>query len=105
MNWIGWNPYRDFMQRIWTTNPTRAALEQNNMQVFTPAKASIPFTNNPGRASSTFVRQIRYLPQSQAAIVTLNNNPYTYALTPRLLAQWLNSNSLGRFYNNHIKLK
>lgn len=107
MVWTGWNPYAEFWSRL-AANPAKqaqAAMEAMQPQEFRPAKASVPFTNTPARASSTFVRNIRYLPQSQVSLVRLGNNPYWYRMTPRMLAQWLNSRSLGQYYNNYIKLK
>lgn len=105
MVWTGWNPYRDFIARLAMSNPAKSLIEQNIPQEFRPAAASVPFTNTPERASSTFVRNIRYLPQSQVSLVRLGNNPYWYRMSPRMLAQWLNSRSLGQYYNNYIKLK
>lgn len=106
MTWIGWNPYAEFWSRL-AANPAKqakAALEAMEPQEFRPAPASVPFTNTPARASSTFVRNIRYLPNSQISFVKLGNNQYWYGMSPRMLAQWLNSKSLGQFYNQRIKL-
>lgn len=107
MTWIGWNPYAEFWSRL-AANPVKqgkAALEAMEPQEFRAARASVPFTNTPARASSTFVRNIRYLPNSQISFVRLGNNQYWYPMTMRRLAQWLNSESLGRYYNNYIKLR
>lgn len=107
MRWIGWNPYAEFWSRL-AANPAKqakAALEAMEPQEFRTVKASVPCTNTPAKASSTFVRNIRYLPTSQIALVRLGNNPYYYSMTPGMLARWLNSDSLGRFYNNYIKLR
>lgn len=102
---IGYNPYAQFIQRLMVSNPTQAVLEQNRPVSFRVAQAAVPFTNTPQRASSTFVRNIRFLPQSQIAFVKLGNNQYWYGMTPRQLAQWLNSRSLGQYYQQYIKLK
>ena len=60
MQWVGYTPYEDFIRRLTVTNPTRAAIEEMSPQEYRVAAASVPFTNNPSRASSTFVRRIRY---------------------------------------------
>lgn len=107
MVWRGWNPYAEFWSRL-AANPAtqaEAAMVAMEPQEFTPMQASVPFTNNENRASSTFVRNIRYLPQSQVSLVRLGNNPYWYRMSPRMLAQWLTSRSLGQYYNKYIKLK
>lgn len=107
MTWIGWNPYAEFWSRL-AANPAKqakAALEAMQPQEFRPSQASVPFTNNPNRASSTFVRNIRYLPTSQVSFVQLGKNQYWYPLSQRMLANWLTSRSLGQWYNNHLKLR
>lgn len=103
--WIGWSPYQRFLNRLYSVNPTAAVLERNAPQTFRAVQAAVPFTNTPERASSTFVRNIRYMPQSQVAFVKLGNNEYAYGVSPRQLSMWLNYRSLGQFYNNHIKGK
>lgn len=105
MTWIGWNPYAEFWSRLAVSNPAKAAMEAMKPQEFRPAQASVPFTNTPQRASSTFVRNIRYLPTSQISFVKLGNNQYWYPMSQKLLAHWLNSRSLGQWYNAHLKLK
>lgn len=106
MTWIGWSPYAEFWSKL-AANPAKqatAAMRAMEPQEFRPVKASVPFTNTPARASSTFVRNIRYLPNSQVSFVKLGNNTYWYRMSPRMLAQWLNSRSLGQYYNRYIKL-
>lgn len=97
MDFNGYNAYSQFMATIGNKVP-------NQDVSFHVARAAVPYTNNPNRASSTFVRNIRYLPNAGTAFVRLGNNQYWYGMTPRLLSQWLTSNSLGRFYNNYIRL-
>ena len=105
MNWVGYTPYQQFIARLQVTNPGAATIEKNSPQEWRPAKASVYYTNTPERASSTFVRNIRYLPQSQIAFVRLGNSQYWYGMTPRQMSQWLTSNSLGKYYNNYMKLR
>lgn len=103
--WPGYTPYEQLMRTLATTNPVAAKALYDAPVTFRPAKAAVPFTNTPQRASSTFVRNIRYLPQSNMVFVKLGNKgPYQYGMSPRMLSMWLSSNSLGQFYNNHIKL-
>lgn len=101
----GWTPYMNFMAQLAMTNPALRAAEESQPRQFVAAPATVPFTNTPEHASSTFVRNIRYLPSSKVAFVKLGNNSYWYKMLPGMLAKWLNSRSLGRYYNNYIKLK
>lgn len=105
MQWIGYTPYEDFIRRLAATNPTRAAIEEKSPQEYRVAAASVPCTNNPSRASSTFVRRISYEPAGQQVLVTLGNSNYVYPMSRIKLARWMTSNSLGQYYNNYIKLK
>lgn len=105
MEWIGYSPYAQFMQRLAVTNPGAKTLQSMQPQEFRVAKAAVPATNTPARASSTFVQHIRYLPNSQVAFVRLGGKQYWYAQTPTQLARWLNSRSLGGYYNQYVKLK
>lgn len=105
MQWVGYTPYEDFIRRLSVTNPTRAAIEEMSPQEYRVAAASVSGTNNPSRASSTFVRRIRYMPASQVSLVTLGNSQYVYPMSKPQLARWMTSNSLGQYYNRYIKLK
>jgi len=105
MNWNGYSPYEQFMQKLALSNPAAKQLEAMQPQEFTVAAASVPYTNTPARASSTLIRHIRYLPNSNVAFVKLGNNQYLYQQSPTQLARWLNSRSLGNYYDNYIKLK
>lgn len=104
MNWIGYSPYEAFMQRLSVTNPAAAQAESLQEQTFNVTPATVTGMNTPEHARSTFIRQMRYLPTSNTCFVTLGNQQYWYPLSQRQLAQWLNSRSLGRYYNNYIKL-
>lgn len=102
----GWNDY-ERMKRMAAVNPNpafRNNVENRDME-FNVAAAAVPYTNTPARASSTFVRNIRYLPSSRTAFVRLGNSTYWYGMSPTQLAQWLTSNSLGRYYNNYLKMR
>lgn len=103
-NWIGWTPYQQFIQRLTLSNPVLAAEEYHSPQNFHVVKAAIPYTNNPSRASSTFIQNLRYYPDANRVWVTMGGKSYGYAMSPRMLSQWLTSNSLGRYYNKHVKL-
>lgn len=104
-SWTGWSPYSQFMAKLKMANPGLYATEQMAPQEFRAAAASQPFTNTPTRASSTFVRNIRYLPNSQTSFVKLGPNTYWYKMSPNMLSHWLNSRSLGQYYNRYIKLR
>lgn len=107
MTWIGWSPYAEFWSKL-AANPAKqatAAIRAMEPQEFRPVQASVPFTNTPQRASSTFVRNIRYLPNSNISFVRLGKNEYWYPMTLRKLSRWLNSRSLGQYYDKYIKLK
>ena len=105
MQWDGYTPYEDFIRRLAVTNPTKAAIEEMSPQEFHAEAAAEPFKNRPSRAASTFVRRIRYFPFSQVSLVTLGNSQYVYPMSKPQLARWMNSNSLGQYYNRYIKLK
>lgn len=105
MIWSGYNPYLRFIRNLENSGKLGAAtLQKQQPQEWRTAQATVYGTNRPDRASSTFVRNIRYLPQSRVTFVRLGNNEYWYNMTPRQLATWLTSNSLGRYYNKYIKL-
>lgn len=105
MTWTGWNPYAEFWSKLAVSNPAKAAVDAMEPQEFRAVAATVPFTNTPARASSMFVRNIRFLPNSRMAFVRLGKNDYLYGMTLSKLSRWLNSRSLGQFYNKYIKLK
>ena len=105
MNWIGYTPYEQFMQAVSKTNPALAAQQSQSEQTFNVTPATVPYMNTPQHARSTFIRQMRYLPTSNTVFVTLGNSQYWYPCSQRMLAQWLTSNSLGRYYNHHVKVR
>lgn len=102
--WPGYTPYEQLMRTLATTNPVVAEVLKDDPVTFRPAHALMPYTNTPMHASSTFVRNIRYVPNTNTAFVKLGGRQYWYNMSPRMLSNWLTSNSLGRFYNDHIKL-
>lgn len=104
----GWTPYANLMASLRiapTGNYARRAIPIGDRLQFRVAHATQPFTNTPQRASSTFVRNLRYLPNSNTMFVRLGRNDYWYPCTLRKLAHWLNSKSLGQYYNNYVKLR
>lgn len=100
--------YNDFLRAAGVygrMGPAASKAFKQQEQEFNVAAAAVPYTNTPARASSTFVRNIRYLPSSRTAFVRLGNSTYWYGMSPTQLAQWLTSNSLGRYYNNYLKMR
>lgn len=102
--WPGYTPYEQLMRTLAATNPVAGKAFYDAPVTFRPARAAVPYTNTPQRASSTFVRNIRYTPATNSVMVKLGNNNYWYNMSPRMLSLWLTSDSLGRFYNKHVKL-
>lgn len=103
-----WNAYQRMMASLSiapTGNIARRAIPIGDQLRFRVAHAATPFTNNPTQASSTFVRNIRYMPNSNVSWVRLGTRDYWYPMTLRRLSNWLNSRSLGQYYNKYIKLK
>ena len=103
-----WNAYQNMMAMLAiapTGNLARRAMPIGDPLTFRVAHASVPYTNTPERASSTFVRNMRYLPNSNVMFVKLGANDYWYPMSLRKLSNWLNSRSLGQYYNNYVKLR
>ena len=86
------------------TNPVASSLFDKQPINFNVAKG-MEFSNSPTQLSSSWVGNIKYLPYSNVAFVRLGNGEYYYGMTPRQLSAWLNSRSLGSYYNNYIKMK
>lgn len=105
MAYSGWNDYMRAAGLYGRMSPAAAQAFKMQEQEFNVARAAVPYTNTPARASSTFVTNIRYLPSSNTAFVRLGNSTYWYPMTQRQMANWLTSNSLGRYYNNYVKLR
>lgn len=103
-----WNAYQNMMANLAIAprgNLARRAIPMGDHLQFRVAHAAQPFTNTPERASSTFVRNIRYMPNSSTIWVRLGRKDYWYPMTLRKLSRWLNSRSLGQYYDKYIKLK
>lgn len=107
MKWYGWNPYQRFIRETRVTNPALASSQalSKSPQEFQVQHAATYGSNSPERASSSFIRMLRYNPYSRTTFVTIGNSQYWYPMGPRQLSQWLTSNSLGKYYNNFVKLK
>lgn len=100
MAWNGYNAYEEFM-----ANLAVPATQKMQPQDFTVWAAPMTGMNSPEQLGSTFIRKVRYLPIAGQAFVTIGNGNYLYPMTQVGLANWMKSQSLGRFYNNYIKLK
>lgn len=101
-----WNAYQNLMATLSmapTGNIARRAMQQPIR--FRVAHAAVPYTNTPTQSSSTFVRNIRYMPNANVSWVRLGTKDYWYPMSLRRLSNWLNSRSLGQYYNRYIKLK
>lgn len=101
-----WNAYQNLMATLSmapTGNIARRAMQQPIR--FHVAHAAVPYTNTPSQSSSTFVRNIRYMPNANVSWVRLGTKDYWYPMSLRRLSNWLNSRSLGQYYNRYIKLK
>lgn len=55
--------------------------------------------------SSSWIDEIEYLPTLGLAIMHTNGNQYYYPMTADEVGDWMNSDSLGSYYNRNIKLK
>lgn len=55
--------------------------------------------------SSSWIDEIEYLPSLGIAIMHTNGKQYYYPMTSDEVGDWMNSDSLGRYYNNNVKLK
>ena len=54
--------------------------------------------------SSSFIGDVNYDPYSQVMNVEVGNRTYSYpSQSPKNVSDFLNSNSLGRYYNNILK--
>jgi len=103
-----WNAYQNLMASLSiapTGNLARRAMPIGQPLTFRVAHATVPYTNTPTQASSTFVRNIRYMPNANVSWVRLGTKDYWYPMSLRRLSNWLNSRSLGQYYNRYIKLK
>ena len=101
----GWNPYQLFLAILRLVNPPAARTVQTNEPITFHIQGTAPFNNTPAHASSSFIRNIRYNPHGSIAYVRLGTRDYWYPMTMRRLSNWLNYNSLGRYYNKYVKLK
>ena len=103
----GWTPYQQFMANLSKLGGMHRAIAQRDGVDF-KVLGNMPFSNTPMHASSSFVRNIRYRPHisghSGTAFVTLGTKNYYYPMSLRRLSNWLNSRSLGQYYNRYIKL-
>lgn len=62
------------------------------------------YPRRPITQSSSFIGDINYDPYSQVMNVEVGNRTYSYpSQSPNNVANFLNSNSLGRYYNNILK--
>jgi len=105
MIWTGRRPYERFIEKLEHSNPTLLWQTKSEPQEYRVAQAQVPFTNTPERASSTFIRNIRYMPYNRMTFVRMGNSTYLYPMDEHQLANWLKSRSLGRYYNQYLKLK
>ena len=55
--------------------------------------------------SSSWIDQIEYVPSLGMAIMKTNGREYYYPMTSTEVGDWMNSDSLGSYYNKFIKLK
>lgn len=62
------------------------------------------YPRRPITQSSSFIGDVNYEPYSQVMNVEVGNRIYSYpSQSPNDVANFLNSNSLGRYYNNILK--
>lgn len=62
------------------------------------------YPRRPITQSSSFIGDVNYDPYSQVINVEVGNRTYSYpSQSPKNVANFLNSNSLGRYYNNILK--
>ena len=62
------------------------------------------YPRRPITQSSSFIGDVNYDPYSQVMNVEVGNRTYSYpSQRPNDVANFLNSNSLGRYYNNILK--
>ena len=62
------------------------------------------YPRRPITQSSSFIGDVNYDPYSQVMNVEVGNRTYSYpSQSPNNVANFLNSNSLGRYYNNILK--
>lgn len=62
------------------------------------------YPRRPITQSSSFIGDVNYDPYSQVINVEVGNRTYSYpSQSPNDVANFLNSNSLGRYYNNILK--
>jgi hypothetical protein len=93
------NPFVTLMQRL---NEAKEAEKDQDIRI---ALAAAPASNTPDQHASTFIKHIRYVPNRTTAFVTIGNNTYYYPMNDYQMAAWLRSKSLGKWYNDNIKLK
>lgn len=103
--WKGYSPYEDLLIRLRTSDPAQYYLVKGSQQRFNVDTAATPGSNSPYHAASTFIDMIKYHPSSNIAFVKIGSKKYWYPMTDAQLAAWMKSQSLGRYYNNYIKLK
>jgi len=103
--WKGYSPYEDLLIRLRTSDPAKYYLVKGSQQRFNVDKAYTTGSNSPYHAASTFIDMIKYHPSSNIAFVKIGSKKYWYPMTDAQLAAWMKSQSLGRYYNNYIKLK
>lgn len=62
------------------------------------------YPRRPITQSSSFIGDVSYDPYSQVMNIEVGNRTYSYpSQSPNDVAHFLNSNSLGRYYNNILK--
>ena len=62
------------------------------------------YPRRPITQSSSFIGDVNYDPYSQVMNLEVGNRTYSYpSQSPNDVANFLNSNSLGRYYNNILK--
>ena len=62
------------------------------------------YPRRPITQSSSFIGDVNYDPYSQVMNVEVGNRTYSYpSQSPNDVANFINSNSLGRYYNNILK--
>lgn len=54
--------------------------------------------------SSSWIDDIEYMPELGLAIMHTGGREYYYPMTPDEVGDWMNSDSLGSYYNNFVKL-